>query len=232
MLLMKRHLLAAVCLMLAVLCLASIIAWARSYVSAEAIAANRRFERYAIIGNDGCIALTYGRLVFDSPEAEQVWRSGIDPGVNIDRWNIAILHELNQIPSAEKQYFGFGVQHWDYPMTRRGTISGVSLVRSLVQFPFWVATLLTGIWPAAWLWKLSRLRHGRVERGLCRKCGFDLAGVYYSCPKCGQRIPLPGFEPAPKLPLRAFEVVAATPASPSASTISSDAGVAATSQRF
>ena len=193
---MKRYLPAAICLVIAGLCLASIIGWARSYVSAEAISASRRFQRYAVISNDGCLALTYGRLVFETPDAEQAWRSGIDPAANVDRWSFVILHELNQIPSAEKQFLGFGAQSWDFPMTRRGTISGVTLVRSLVQFPFWFATLLSGAWPAAWLWKLSRLRRSRVQLGLCRKCGFDLAGIYYSCPKCGQRIPLRGFEAA------------------------------------
>jgi len=214
---MKRRLLATACLILAGLCVACVIGWARSYVSAEAISASRRIQRYLIISNDGCVALSYGRFEFETPDSEQLWRGGIDHSSNVDRWSFAILHELNQIPSPDKQFLGFGAQRWEYAMTRRGTISGVTLTRSLVQFPFWFATILTGAWPAAWLWKLSRVRRTRAQRGLCRKCGFDLADVYYSCPRCGQRIPLP-----------AFDLVAATPASPLPHRGKGDAGVAAT----
>jgi hypothetical protein len=79
-------------------------------------------------------------------------------------------------------------------MARRRQIAGVSWRRTLVQVPFWSVATLTGAWPALWLWKLARIRSARGAMGLCRQCGFDLAGVYYSCPKCGQRLPLPAFE--------------------------------------
>jgi hypothetical protein len=191
---MKRRILASLCILLALLCCSSIITWARSYVSAEAVALSRRFEGYRLIGSDGRVLLSHGNLHFASPEVEQLWRSGIDPNIDIRKWSFSVLSEISPMPAVDNSVLGFGFQKAEFDMLRRRQIEGVTWHRTIVQVPYWFVAIITGAWPAAWLWKLSRSRSRRVEMGLCRRCGFDLAGVYYSCPKCGQRLPLPPFE--------------------------------------
>ena len=51
-----------------------------------------------------------------------------------------------------------------------------------VQFPYWFASVSTG--GLAFLcW---RLRSGRLRKGLCPACGYDLCATPDKCPECGR----------------------------------------------
>jgi hypothetical protein len=53
-----------------------------------------------------------------------------------------------------------------------------------VYFPCWFACLLTGALPGIWFLRRQR-RRGRVARGLCPLCGYDLRATPGLCPECG-----------------------------------------------
>jgi len=193
----KRIVAGALFVLLTLFSCASVIVWARSYVSAEAVSASRRFERYTVLGADGRVLVAHGEIRFANDEVEQIWRSGLDTGAILvpdqNRWSFALIHDVSAVPFVDRSFMGFGAQKSEFEMARR-RIRGVTWARTIIQMPWWFITAVTGAWPALRMWKLAHLRQLREERGLCRKCGFDLAGVYYSCPKCGQRLPLPGFQ--------------------------------------
>src|SRR5256885_16224146 len=116
---MKRRVLATLCILLALLCSTSIVTWARSYVSAEAVGLSSRFEGYRLIGSDGRVLISHGKLHFASPEVEQPWRSGIDPNIDIRKWSFSVLSEISPVPAGDNSALGIGFQQAAVHMPRR-----------------------------------------------------------------------------------------------------------------
>src|SRR5262245_789919 len=107
---MQRRLNIVLCCLLGAVCCATIISWARSYVSSEAVALSRRFERFTLIGAEGRIILVHGKLNFASAESWQMWRAALDPGVDPYKWSFAVLNEVSPVPNIEQSFGGFGMQ--------------------------------------------------------------------------------------------------------------------------
>jgi predicted RNA-binding Zn-ribbon protein involved in translation (DUF1610 family) len=57
-----------------------------------------------------------------------------------------------------------------------------------VFFPTWMAILLSGVLPVAWLYSPRRRRARRSKLGLCQSCGYDLRASADRCPECGAMI--------------------------------------------
>jgi hypothetical protein len=93
-----------------------------------------------------------------------------------------------------------GVQHASYPPIEmegrdaRGTrqFLGAAVGTSgfggapgrWINLPYWMPCAVAGVVPLGWLWHRRRIA-GRVGRGLCRHCGYDLRATPEQCPECG-----------------------------------------------
>jgi hypothetical protein len=65
--------------------------------------------------------------------------------------------------------------------------TGWQAQRSGVQFPLWIAVMLTAVLPTLWIRRsaASRRRRRRSASGLCPTCGYDLRASPERCPECG-----------------------------------------------
>jgi hypothetical protein len=52
------------------------------------------------------------------------------------------------------------------------------------SIPYWFLALAAAMSPVAWLVRRRKLR-GRIARGLCPRCGYDLRASPERCPECG-----------------------------------------------
>jgi len=59
-----------------------------------------------------------------------------------------------------------------------------------VTAPSWACVAGFGILPAAWSARRAR-RRGRLKRGHCTACGYDLRATPGRCPECGNEPPCP-----------------------------------------
>jgi hypothetical protein len=54
------------------------------------------------------------------------------------------------------------------------------------KLPYWLALVLTGLLPVAWVAMRAMVRrHGRFAPGFCQACGYDLRATPDRCPECG-----------------------------------------------
>jgi hypothetical protein len=52
------------------------------------------------------------------------------------------------------------------------------------RLPFWALIVLAGALPLPWLYRFARWR-GKLRRGICPSCGYDLRATPERCPECG-----------------------------------------------
>ena len=138
-----------------------------------------------------------GKLVFESPDIEQAWRSAIDPQQSFDweRWRVTWSRDLGLMSPPSGSTLGFGYDVLTTDAMRRVMMPGIHWQRTILLIPHWSIVLLMGIGPGMWLYRRQRVRRTRVSKGLCRRCGFEMGNLYHSCPQCGERAPLPeGFQ--------------------------------------
>ena len=70
-----------------------------------------------------------------------------------------------------------------YPRIHR--VGGIAVV----TVPLWLTTIILGAWPAVALWRGPFRRWRRRRRGLCLKCGYNLAGTVSGvCSECGEAV--------------------------------------------
>src|SRR4051812_6489935 len=191
---MKDRLITIGCGLCLVLCFAVIVSWARSTVSSEGITIGHQYGRSSLAASDGAIVFIRGSLVFDSPEIEQAWRSAIDPQKSYDwaKWRFTWSRDLGLVGPPGGTTLGFGFDTSVADNNRRTMMMpGIRWHRMIIQVPHWALILLFGAAPGVWLVRRGQARRERVQKGLCRKCGFEMGDVYHSCPKCGERAPLP-----------------------------------------
>jgi hypothetical protein len=181
------------CVFCLVLCALTIVSWARSSMNSEGFAIGHRYSRYQLAAADGSFIFVKGRLLFDSPEIEQAWREASDPDHHYDwgRIRVTWLRELGLMGPPSGATLGFGYDSSVVDTTRRALMPGIRWHRTVVQIPHWFVAALFGLGPGLWMYRRYRLRQTRFEKGQCRRCGFEMGNVYHSCPKCGERAPLP-----------------------------------------
>jgi len=190
---MRDRLINSFCGVCLLLCFTVIVSWARSNVSSESMILGNGYTRYYLVASEGELMFARGKLVFDSSDIEQAWRSVADPDntVFLNRWRFAWSREQASFGPINGSVLGFGYQAIVVDTMRRVMMSGVRTHRLVIEAPHWAVALLFGVGPGWWLYRRHRASHARLDQGLCRKCGFEMGNVYHSCPKCGTRAPLP-----------------------------------------
>jgi hypothetical protein len=68
----------------------------------------------------------------------------------------------------------------------RGDDSEIVWRGYLVGMPFYLVPTLIIIWSVRKL--VARKRRGRIARGLCPSCGYDLRATPERCPECGTAV--------------------------------------------
>ena len=190
---MKDRLISFFCGFCLVVCFVVIVSWARSSVNSEGITLGHRYSRYSLAASEGAFVFVRGKLVFDSNEVEQAWRSAIDPEHSYDwnRWRFTWSRDLGLMGPPNGSTLGFGYDTSIADATRRVMMPGIRWHRLILQVPHWFVAAVFGVGPGVWLFRRHRVRRARLSKGLCRRCGFEMGDLYHSCPKCGERAPLP-----------------------------------------
>lgn len=190
---MKDRLIGIFCGTGLVLCFVTVVSWARSSVNSEGVTIGHRYSRISLAASEGAFVFVRGKLVFDTPDIEHAWRTAIDPEQTYDwnRWRTTWSRDLGLMGPPNGSTLGFGYDTSVADATRRVMMPGIRWHRLILQVPHWFVALIFGLGPGVWLYRRQRVRRTRLQKGLCRKCGFEMGNVYHSCPKCGERAPLP-----------------------------------------
>jgi hypothetical protein len=190
---MKDRLISFFCGFCLVLCFVVIVSWARSSMNSEGITIGHRYSRFQLSASDGAFVFARGTLLFDSPDIEDAWRNAIDPEHSYDwgRWRFTWSRDLGSMGPPSGSVMGFGFDTSVADATRRVMMPGIRWHRLIIQMPHWFVVVLLGLGPGMWMFRRQRLRRERHAKGLCRRCGFEMGNIYHSCPKCGERAPLP-----------------------------------------
>ena len=194
---MKERLISILCGICLLLCFVAIVSWARSTYNSEGFTVGHRYTKFSVSASEGAFIIVRGKLVFDSPDIEQAWRSAIDPQQSYDweRWRVNWAHDMGLMSPPSGSTLGFGYDVLTTDTMRRIMMPGIHWRRVIVQIPHWSVVLLMGLGPGLWLYRRQHMRRARAAKGLCQRCGFEMGNVYHSCPKCGERAPLPeGFQ--------------------------------------
>lgn len=188
------------CGLSAVVLVATLAIWVRSYWAGDSIE-YLRVERWpgpTILvdghpeqqpgesGYDGVqLRFGHGQVGVGWSRSFNIMPSGVDPG-----WqHVAIAPEPvipPSLPPAWLSRHGFAAQQF-----KSGFGPRQSTVTWAVAAPCWFIALLSAIAPAVWLRGYAKRRRRRVRaaRNQCVACGYDLKASPERCPECGAPVP-------------------------------------------
>jgi hypothetical protein len=164
---LPRILLNAATLLSAVLCVATLVWWGRSY-----------FHREVRIG------AADGRLMLVGVESSQQYADDLCGGGQNSRDaflsmidNATTAHGLLGLRYAAGQVQGSSARGWAW-----GGRYGVNY--KVIAIPFAYPFVLLAILPVTYLYYRRRTLC-RLKSGRCLSCGYDLRGTPVRCPECG-----------------------------------------------
>ena len=164
---MKRRFFAFVSVLSLLLCLATVVQWARSYWRSDSL--------------DWSGALIYGvHLESDRGSLHlYVWRTFLGPA----------FRESAAIPLIQSDPHPFLIYLSVHNLHEFYWLHHVDLFEEswLLEFPHWPLCLVCAIPFACTL--LSRTFRKRVPAHACRQCGYDLRATPDRCPECGTIVP-------------------------------------------
>jgi outer membrane protein assembly factor BamB len=166
-------------------------AWAGSYSSNHFIG----LKRFALSGSDQLEvatgidwadgAVTFGRR-------QTVWNGSFPRGTQGDAtapfwWTRRPPPILSNGICLEEPVGDLGLHRFTW--THRSRPSGAALgpqAQTSLTLPLWLIAALFALTPFAWLTGLWRDR-GRIPKGHCPNCGYDLRATSGRCPECGRQ---------------------------------------------
>jgi hypothetical protein len=177
------------------MCLVTVVCWARSYSRSDYVAYARQFETELRTTPDRSMGRTDHFLgsergavhlerTTSPPPADFAWsppevppglRAGSEPLAVRDR--LAEFHDLGHRCGK----FGFIVHETPAPTWRAAFVPPHT--RTALVVPHWFAAALFATAPVRWI-NRRRLKRG-FARGLCPTCGYDLRATPERCPECG-----------------------------------------------
>jgi hypothetical protein len=196
--------------LLGVACI-SVLLWARSLMTTEGLFAAHNFHRYALVSGEAALEFSSGAYEFDGEAARRNFL-GEEPGAaaNERRWRFGFATDIAAQRESTDLSTGLDVEQFTWDMNHSWSSTGVYYTHHSFDVPYWMIVLPAGVPGAIWLTRRLKTRQERIQRGLCRRCGFELGDTYHCCPQCGERAPLPPAAPAaaPRTPEPAENTVA------------------------
>ena len=162
------HALSALSLLL---CIGAVNLWLRSYEMPECLSwwgGNRSLQLYS---DSGHLALVFDFLPPpppDAPPRKTYWRQ--DRDYTQSHYNFWI----------KSQSLGFGIGH-----LKRLYGGWPSYEVYLLMMPAWFISTLLLIFPLKSAKRVWMATVGRVKKGHCSNCGYDLRATPDRCPECG-----------------------------------------------
>ncbi len=175
---MRRWIANSVAVFFAVLSLATVGLWIRSYWIADEVCATR-YREYSIASESGFLRIA---VRIDGYEDFGVWPGG---------------PRCSTFPISEEWYFS--ARRWDPPPPSfmsparwtpgrmyRGGSMGMERYSdwSACNGPHCVIALCFAVPPGVMVWR-GRRRRRLAAAGCCRNCGYDLRATPGRCPECG-----------------------------------------------
>ena len=182
---LARYLFALCSAASAVLLVAVLAVWARSYFRGDGVIYQPRIENVLHLYE---VRWARGRLSVDMLAAEPTATSRLFWYSFVPARAGAATADPDEI-----QFLGVGLLRrrenvWRLPASP----SSYTTVREVgLSFPCWQAAALSACLPATWLTRRRRRRINRLrlERGQCARCGYDLRASPSRCPECGTPAP-------------------------------------------
>jgi len=184
----------------AVLCLACISLWLRSYWVQDGLRrldysfppATARLNWLQIVSARGGIYVDHRAIENDiegSNDDHQMYLR--QNGWEHSRVYLFASARENFIAQGGRAYFGFGCKKtiWIEPSgSRYHPRPNSQIIHRLILLPWAVPVLAFAVLPALLLRSILRSRRKRIRlaRNLCPTCGYDLRGSPEKCPECGE----------------------------------------------
>lgn len=186
---MRRYLTDLLALLLALLCVAVLILWARSYSGQDAFSFNRHLYEAVEPGMENehvsDAATAYYRSWSMRTQRGVICLSVSAFGINAfyDRRGFQyeryspIVGGFLPDPKVPLNLIGLDWRS-EFPWLGR---------REYIYIPAWLLAGLLGVFPYFWFRRRIRqvIQHRRIEAGRCAVCGYDLRATPQRCPECG-----------------------------------------------
>jgi len=193
---MRHRLFTLAAALSAVLCVGACALWARSYQVGDRLYRSRwrvdglaasESAHWLLVGRGGLgVAHRWQRVAVRRPRdvdpfkplaarPESSWltdRPPADPAGTVDGGGIARR---------------LGFSYVDLPMSASFAATGTTGGYRAWVVPLWSVALAFAVPPAWWLARRRTARR-RGQRGLCRRCGYDLRASPGRCPECGAAV--------------------------------------------
>ena len=171
---MKRRFFGFASALSLLLCVATVVLWARSYWQTDEIVTYASEGcGITIVARGSLIHLYQPYATSYGGALKRQWRIG-QPALTTE--GVESMVETSGTAFRSGHFFtsmAHDEQWWSVPL-------------------WWFATplaLLLSLLPACWLWLRWRARRGHWQAAICRHCGYDLRASAERCPECGTPVP-------------------------------------------
>jgi hypothetical protein len=159
-----RWALRSVAALAAIVCVAAVALWIRSYVFADQVGAVSDSWGLIADSDSGGVSFTF------SAEPNEVGRMQFQAGAGF----IHFVKRPSDYAATFSTWGNFGFGYENDGRSRRLTI------------PYYALTLLPGVFA---LWLSRRMLRKRSSASVCPSCGYDLRATPDRCPECGKEVP-------------------------------------------
>jgi hypothetical protein len=187
---MKRRLVNLLTALSLLLCVAVCVLWVRSYrVVDELTYTSDRSRTIVTTAEGGFDLVVQNDDLFRQTRQGWNWRHSSDRGIGRLPWRQSVSSSQNPFAQPPRREPLLGL--WWGTLNTAAPYRAAPVSSFIAMGPVWPFALPWAILPALWTVRRIRCarRNRRHARGLCRSCGYDLAGnVSGVCPECGRDV--------------------------------------------